>query len=789
MEGSTASQAESAKTIGKSSALYRHFWLPLLFGAACLFAAVLICAVWLRSADLALALFGHWPELGFVSALCFAATGCAIVVEARANLNHTVIFGTIMVVLALLSIAALTWSRFDLIELVIVSVLQLDPRLATLIPLHAALCFLLIGLAFAGVWRPLNTVFSRAANMLSAMIVLLISGSGIASQFYLLDSPGPWGQFTSMPLAVALALFLVAVGWLIKEGIDVRLHPDTWVNWSPLGLLLIGVLVSVFIAAQAARGQDDLYQSQMNHLVLQEAADHQRSLKRRLDELTRLATLAVNSGADITTISALLKLLQANAPELDGLALGRNDELQLVYGESQFENWLDENWLDNGGNIRTRWITGSGATAGRHLAFFGDKSEAAEYQIVGIIDVNHLIGLWLPNVIPLSRESNPYSGFLTFMKSYEPANLQLAGRSIPVALQIEQVAFPRQRAPVLIALIGLVTSALLSVLWAVLLQTLQHRRQSEHQLIQEHNNAKRLKLALSIARVGSWQWQAGQPIELDAAMAAILRTNKRSLLPEELVSLAHPDDRERLRDSLIRGLATAESFEGEFRTSPPGGPERVVESLAQSQQGIDGRATRVVGVIRDITQTRELESELRMNARTDGLTGLTNRRGFDEAMHREMASAMRNGCPLSLLLLDADYFKRLNDSAGHIAGDNTLVELANILVLALRRPPDVAARYGGEEFALILPNTDAEGAKTIARRIRIALLDKRIKHPDSPLGDYLTVSVGIAQFDPEKHHETDLLVRDADVALYAAKGAGRNSVVVFDQDQHTERAL
>jgi diguanylate cyclase (GGDEF)-like protein len=166
----------------------------------------------------------------------------------------------------------------------------------------------------------------------------------------------------------------------------------------------------------------------------------------------------------------------------------------------------------------------------------------------------------------------------------------------------------------------------------------------------------------------------------------------------------------------------------------------------------------------------EANARLAALATTDPLTGLGNRRAFDEALDHEARLAGRGIRPLSLLVLDVDQFKSFNDAFGHPAGDEVLVRVAEV-VRSCCRGPDVAARLGGEEFAVLLPGTDRAGAVTFAERVRRAV--ERGPWPLRPV----TVSIGIATFDPGCREAGRQLVEAADRALYRAKQAGRNRVV------------
>ena len=169
------------------------------------------------------------------------------------------------------------------------------------------------------------------------------------------------------------------------------------------------------------------------------------------------------------------------------------------------------------------------------------------------------------------------------------------------------------------------------------------------------------------------------------------------------------------------------------------------------------------------------EAALVRLADEDSLTGLANRRRFEEVLRREWDLAVRQGTVLSLLMIDADHFKAYNDTCGHIAGDAALMALALCLRRNLHRPGDLAARYGGEEFAVVLPCTDPAGAAQVAETIRRDVLAAAIAHAGSPIGA-MSVSIGLASLSPrDADHPADL-VAAADAALYASKAGGRNRV-------------
>nr|WP_232519285.1 diguanylate cyclase [Caballeronia insecticola] len=170
------------------------------------------------------------------------------------------------------------------------------------------------------------------------------------------------------------------------------------------------------------------------------------------------------------------------------------------------------------------------------------------------------------------------------------------------------------------------------------------------------------------------------------------------------------------------------------------------------------------------------ESELKLLARTDGLTGLHNRRTLGEILDQEWRRARRTRGLFSLLFVDIDRFKAFNDAYGHQAGDDALAAVARCIGDNIRRPADTAARYGGEEFVVVLPDTPAEGAACIAEKIRVAISDLSIEHAGSEYGR-VTASIGLASWRPEGDVEVSALIRAADEALYDAKARGRNRVM------------
>ena len=161
---------------------------------------------------------------------------------------------------------------------------------------------------------------------------------------------------------------------------------------------------------------------------------------------------------------------------------------------------------------------------------------------------------------------------------------------------------------------------------------------------------------------------------------------------------------------------------------------------------------------------------------SDGLTGLSNRRHFDEYMELEWRRSLREQSQLSLLMIDVDYFKTYNDTFGHLEGDEALRQVAAAIREASARPSDLPARYGGEEFALVLPNTSQGGARLVAEKLRMTVEALKIPHISPSEGSSLTISIGLATVTPKAGTNCRELISAADKGLYLAKHNGRNQV-------------
>ncbi|QTS86874.1 diguanylate cyclase [Ectopseudomonas khazarica] len=186
----------------------------------------------------------------------------------------------------------------------------------------------------------------------------------------------------------------------------------------------------------------------------------------------------------------------------------------------------------------------------------------------------------------------------------------------------------------------------------------------------------------------------------------------------------------------------------------------------------------LIAVSRDNSERLQLEDRLQRLSQQDGLTGLYNRRHFDQRLQAELRRLRRAGAPLTLLLLDIDHFKAYNDALGHLAGDDALRKVSAVLQDSLQREGDAACRYGGEEFAIILAGTGLEGGEHVAARIHAGIAALELPHPASPL-ERLSLSIGLAVLDPVRDEQPGELIARCDQALYSAKHEGRNRTCLW----------
>lgn len=252
---------------------------------------------------------------------------------------------------------------------------------------------------------------------------------------------------------------------------------------------------------------------------------------------------------------------------------------------------------------------------------------------------------------------------------------------------------------------------------------------------------------------------------------------------EDWASRMHPDDRAWVVDFCVAQSKAGTDHEADYRALTKDGQYIWIRDVVHVVRKENGEVDSLIGFMFDITERKdteqkliELQKQLEELSFKDGLTGVFNRRMFDSVMEVEWANAKRNRQPLSLIMLDIDYFKQYNDYYGHIQGDECLKRVANVLACVATRSRDFFARYGGEEFILVLPETDEVAAFKIAERCRNVIFKAQIPHEKSLVSQLLTISIGTSTITPTRNDEAIKFIATVDKQLYVAKEKGRNSI-------------
>lgn len=252
---------------------------------------------------------------------------------------------------------------------------------------------------------------------------------------------------------------------------------------------------------------------------------------------------------------------------------------------------------------------------------------------------------------------------------------------------------------------------------------------------------------------------------------------------EDWASRMHPEDREWVVNYCVSQSQAGTDHEADYRALTSSGDYVWIRDVVHVVRKENGEVDSLIGFMFDISERKKTEQELLTLQKKleelsfkDGLTGIANRRMFDSILETEWADARRNQSPVSLIMLDIDYFKQYNDEYGHIQGDICLTRVAGILNSASSRPRDFVARIGGEEFAIILPETDEASARKVAERCKSAIEQERIPHAKSGVSDFLTLSIGLATRVPAQTDKALSLVEQADKSLYQAKHQGRDRI-------------
>ncbi|HRW72625.1 sensor domain-containing diguanylate cyclase [Ottowia sp.] len=245
----------------------------------------------------------------------------------------------------------------------------------------------------------------------------------------------------------------------------------------------------------------------------------------------------------------------------------------------------------------------------------------------------------------------------------------------------------------------------------------------------------------------------------------------------------HADDREHVVNFCISQSKAGVDHEADYRALTRDNGYVWIRDVVHVVRDDKGEVEALVGFMFDISERKKtearllsLQKELEALSFKDGLTGAANRRMFDARLDQEWKNAARSGQPLSVILLDIDYFKQYNDFYGHIRADERLTQVAQTLMLATGRPGDLVARFGGEEFVLLLPETGAATAREIAECCQRMIGNMGIPHEKSPISPSLTVSMGVGTATPLAQTDAMDFMHSVDQLLYAAKQNGRNRI-------------
>lgn len=269
---------------------------------------------------------------------------------------------------------------------------------------------------------------------------------------------------------------------------------------------------------------------------------------------------------------------------------------------------------------------------------------------------------------------------------------------------------------------------------------------------------------------------AGYFERVNPAFKQILGYSSEELLAEPFVNLVHPDDLASTQaelDKLARGEATIH-FENRYLCKSGQYRWFSWKAFYETKTGF------LYAIARDITDKKALEKQLIELSRLDPLTSALNRRAFTEVCLIELKAAVRHHYPISLIIVDVDFFKEYNDNKGHIQGDKILRKVSSTIKRLLRRSTDLIARYGGDEFLILLSHTNLDQAINVAEHVRQTVEGLKIPYKIAGIQETLTITLGVTTIVPNKNYSVNQLIAAADAALYKAKKAGRNQVVGVD---------
>ncbi len=255
------------------------------------------------------------------------------------------------------------------------------------------------------------------------------------------------------------------------------------------------------------------------------------------------------------------------------------------------------------------------------------------------------------------------------------------------------------------------------------------------------------------------------------------------LTAEDWAMRMHPEDRDYVVNFCISQSKAGVDHEADYRALTKSDGYVWIRDVVHVVRNENGEVDSLIGFMFDISERKKaeeklisLQKELEALSFKDGLTGVANRRKLDATLDIEWVSARRSAQPLSLIMLDVDFFKQYNDRYGHSQGDECLKNIAQTLSLAATRPRDIVARFGGEEFVLVLPETDENAARQVAEHCHRLVEKLQIPHETSAAGRFVTISLGVGTIKPSAEMEPKHFIEAVDKLLYQAKQNGRNRI-------------
>ncbi|MDX5363571.1 MAG: sensor domain-containing diguanylate cyclase [Pseudazoarcus pumilus] len=300
----------------------------------------------------------------------------------------------------------------------------------------------------------------------------------------------------------------------------------------------------------------------------------------------------------------------------------------------------------------------------------------------------------------------------------------------------------------------------------------------------EQDDSAVYKTLLESTRAIPWRidWKTLRFTYIGPQIADLLGWTPESWISvDDWATRMHPEDRDWVVNYCVSQSQAGTDHEADYRALRADGEYVWIRDVVHVVRSPDGEVEALIGFMFDISERKrteehvlQLQRELEELSFKDGLTGVANRRMFDSVFEREWASARRSGKPLSLILLDIDFFKEYNDRYGHLAGDDCLRQVATALASAALRPRDFLARFGGEEFVLVLPETDTTSAVTVAERLRSVVQQLDIPHEGSAVAPHVTISLGIGTRQPGADEDPQAFLDSVDRQMYRAKESGRN---------------